>query len=625
MKVSKATFKKGTARVVACVMAASSVLFCFVGCESPNAGNVDMLNELADSLALMMMGGDAFNWNALSADPEGSFGVTRGEDNTWYSYGGKLGDGDILSARLAFNGLQNDFEDFREDRFSGVDAVTYRSLGFMLESYCDYYNSRYAADFSLFGGGYINAEGGYVADFASSFENFIFRDETDVKTLLAVTEDTNRAFATYVDYARDRASSGFPLYDYSITSMQTYLNDVYEQGEEYYLYELAENKINGAEFLSEGKKASYKTLYNEALTDKFMRGVKSLSDGLGSYKGNLTGTDKSYLAQYGKAGKAYYEIMFGMRTGIFGANIQSVYSELQSAYSSYAEKLEDVSARVEALKDVEETVYNDFNAYVKGEKVLLGLTDPEKILEYLKDAAKHIVPDLETTHEIDFKYMDDTVAQITSTVAYYVKSPVDETGSAEHITLNPVQAVEKPADLLTTIAHEGYPGHLYAHVKSKETGTRLISTTNSCITFSEGWAQYVELALLDHIAATTEDKAVKLYAEYDKYDILTNYINNVLMDMMINYMGYGVTDLTALGLPRDAALFYVEYFMEHPVLFVPYGYGIYYLYELHNDARSALGDKYDEISFNDALLSEGFGPTLPRAGQIARNYIAANK
>lgn len=596
------------------VMSAST-LFGLAGCNDGRY-TAETLEALGFDFSVTMMSGDAFVWNAYSATPYETYGYVVPDNQTWYSYHGMSDNNQIRTLNYLFDLYADELSHYKLSDLSGSAAITYRTLDNALDTYRSYYKSKYAKKFEILGGSYISDEGGHVADFAQSFENFEFRSEKDVAHLLSVTQSTGEAFETYLDFAHDRVTAGYPLYDYTINSMRDYLNDVCEKGEEFYLYALADKKIDDAAFLNEASKTKYKSDFKAALDNSFLVGVKTLYDGLDEYTGKVTKTNKSYLAAAGDAGKAYYEWLFRQKTGIKNANLTNVFNELVVAYNNYLDRRDGALEEIDALQQTDKATYDEFYEYYNETKVLLGLTDPQEILDYLKTAAKDIVPDLKTQPDIGFKYMDDTVAEITNALAYYMRTPLDQTDSSEKITLNGYQMQQNPADLLTTIAHEGYPGHLYAHVNSKENGTSLLSTCLSNLAFGEGWANYVELVLLDNIAKTANTATAK-YCEYKKYQILAGYVGMALYDLNINYFGKSAEELGGSDV--------IEMLMEIPAAYIPYGYGMYTMYTLHEKAKNALGNKYSEVDFNGALLSEGFGPTLARAKQITDNYIKKHK
>ena len=583
----------------------------------------DELNMLADSLAVSLVGYDAFTWNVCSIRPEQSYGVTI-ENPQWYTYE-KVTQNDIYSGRMLLNLYKRELNKVDYSALGAADAATYRAIDYALNTYNDYYSSQYAAQFSLMGGSFINATGGYVSDFADTCENYAFRNENDVKNLLSLTVSTKDAFVSYLNFADDRAQSGYPLYDYTINAMQDYLDKVAKQGTDYYLYSLTESMIDGATFLSETEKDRYKTEYSAALTDCFMVGVRELSQGLESYKGNVETTEESYLTAYGNAGRAYYEWMFKQKTGMRNVNMYTVYNDIYQAYVVYNAGLQTAKAQAEQLETTNKAAFDDYKAYKNGDKALLGLDEPQEMMDYLKVAAKKIVPDLKSMPEITFKYMDDTAAEISNALAYYLHSPIDEQNATERITINGYTTAGNPAETLTVLAHEGYPGHLYAYVNAKENGTSLLATLVNCSAFSEGWANYTELALLNNIAEETDDVAVKLYCNESYYATLTGYVASLLNDMMVNYFGYSVEDMVKLGEDRENAQTIVERLMEIPAAYVPYGYGMHVMVELHNSAKAALGERYDECEFNRALLSEGFAPTLDRAKSITSSFVSKKK
>ncbi|MDE6549973.1 MAG: DUF885 domain-containing protein [Clostridia bacterium] len=591
----------------------------FTACDSEAAAS-RKLNELANETALFLLGNDAYSWNTLSVNPQQSYGYERYGDPKWYSYS-PLTDSDVKDIRYAFNYLNKKFAKIKVAKLHDADVATYYSLKHALNTYTQYYGSDYVKEFSLIDSGYINSQGGYVADFTSMAENYSLRNKDDIQDLLSMFLSCKDAFSTYIDYARDRVSAGYPLYDSSINSMIEYLDEVVDMGDSYYLYDYTYDRIDGLSFLSDSEKTNYKNSFRIAINDSFMSGVRTLSSGLASYRGNVKTTNKSYLASYGNIGKELYSWLFNSRTGA-DTEISSAYLGLCAAYEKYGMQAEAIADEIDAVKDTNAALYNEFYAYVDGDKKPLGLTDPEEILSYLKSAAKDIVPDLISQPNIDLKYMDDTAGKRTPVIAYYILSPLDETDSTEHITLNPYYIQNSPDEvLLTTMAHEGYPGHLYAYVNAKEKGASLMSTLMSVKAFSEGWAVYAQITLLKNIADSTQDTALKKFCEYTYSNTVANYLIAVIMDIQINYLGVSVQDYVGMGMDEDYVRNLMELIMEDPTMYVPYGYGIYSMLNLHDKAKSALGDKYNEVEFNGILLSDGMGPALSRAEQITSDYI----
>ena len=401
-------FKRTIALTVCVIVAVVCVSVGFAGCNFMR--DTEMLNYLADQIAMnMFMGDDALAWNVYSITPEESYGYVKEGEYSWYSYS-PITDDAIDGIHSLLSVYKKFMRNINPSKLSAKDAITYRALDDVIYKYLAYYGSPYAKAFTLIGGSYISSEGGYVADFSDTVENFTFRNEEDIKSLLEIVESTEDAFATYLQFAKDRISAGYPLYDVTIDGLRDYLNDLLNLGEEYYLYAYVGNKLEDATFLSESARARYKSEYKNALTYSFMEGVRSLYNGLETCKGRVTDTNMSYLAAYGEVGRAYYEWSFMNKTGMRNKSVFEVYDEILDALEECDDGMQSVLDRVDALEETNSAVYKEFYEYYNGEKVYLGLTKPTEVLEYLKTAAKSIVPDLKATPQIDFKYLDSTVA-----------------------------------------------------------------------------------------------------------------------------------------------------------------------------------------------------------------------
>ncbi len=616
--------KKSIAFLILIIIVMSCCAITVAACNPIGSINETRVNLLADSFSMLLLGNDAFAWNVFSITPEDSYGYIKSEAYSWYTYT-KASKSDMQDLREVFNIFSDELENINSSKLSKKGYAKYRALDYVISSYVKYYSSRYALDFTLIGSSYINAQGGYVADFATTVDSYAFRNEDDIKNLLEITDSTREAFLSYLNYASDRIEANYPLYDYSLTGMKRYLDSVSAQGENYYLYSLIAKKINAVGFLGAEAKQDYIQRFRSSFTNNFMTGVRMLSEGLDDYTGYVVSTNESYLNAYGEIGRLYYKWQFENKTGIKNADLELIFTEINTMYKDYADRLESTMDTVNALENGSPSVYTDFHAYLNGEKALLNLTPPEQMLDYLKVAATDIVPELNTEPQIYFRQMDDTVGMVTNTLAYYLRSPLDDLDSPEYITLNSYYISQHPEELLlATIAHEGYPGHLYAYVYAKENGESLMTTAFSPTAFAEGWAVYVETVLLSNIAAASSDQAVKLYCEYYLQDIVASFLLHAMMDMQINYFGIGVDDLTSQDMPLEQARSIVEQLMESPAQYIPYGYGTCVMLRLHEEAKYALGSNYNEVEFNKHLLSEST-TTLTRAEELTDEYIVSNR
>ena len=560
--------------------------------------------EVLDEFFLLFLDDDCYSWNVFVND-QSLFNYVRPEGYTpsWYSYE-HITDEEYELWVADYVYLLGELAVFDDAVMPYTQLEAKISLEKFLRNSYNYYSS--SSIDPLMELNYIDSFGGYVANFTQCVTNYTFRNEQDVKDMLSYTLSTDEAFETYITYMEDKVNAGYPISDTTLDGMNEYLLSVLSGGENYYLYQYLANTINGLDFLDDAKKESYIEQYNDALTNHFLVGVKTLSDSIETFKGNKT--DNMYLSTYGDAGKELYKNLLEDALGIENIDMDEYIKYIDDALNYYKEKFEETSDAISSLSSKDR---GTANGYINGTKSLAGSMDPDKSLEYLKEFAKTLVPDLKSNPEIEFAYMDETLAAVSNAVAYYTKSTLDG-NPVEKITLNSLALGNDKNATLATIAHEGYPGHLFAYVYSKERNLPNVQVINSNTGHAEGWTKYIEAKLYDYISAnaTTNKKPIKAACDYLKYYEYLVFALYTKVDVMVNYQGKKVSDvaslLSSLGLNSSAAQDVVNTLVEIPTQYATYGYGMIRMTELHEYAQNMLGDLYDEIEFNMAVHSYGW-------------------
>ena len=266
------------------------------------------------------------------------------------------------------------------------------------------------------------------------------------------------------------------------------------------------------------------------------------------------------------------------------------------------------------------------NSIIDGEIKVLDTDDPLEIVTYLRDVfAKTIVTDLENTPVIDVAYMDKTVTANTTTLAYYMKSALDSTDK-EFIHLNGDALGDDYLETIKTLAHEGYPGHLYAYVFTKENDNlsnfvRVSTNTGH----GEGWAKYVECALCDYLGETKKGDWINAMGKSKYWDLFIYQIYT-RMDVGISYEGCDVQEVLSylknqnLSVDENSARDILLQLIEMPGQYAAYGYGQALFYEMHDEAKALLGNSYSEVEFNTMLLSHGW-IGLSDLEELYNNYM----
>ena len=140
----------------------------------------------------------------------------------------------------------------------------------------------------------------------------------------------------------------------------------------------------------------------------------------------------------------------------------------------------------------------------------------------------------------------------------------------------------------------------------------------------EGWATYVELALYEYALERASSSADKAVIRYLYANQLAGFLLETRLDVAIHYQNWNVgriaTYLGNLGYNSDAAEEIYRLLIETPASYAAYGYGKLFFVRLHNEAKSYLGENYDEKEFNAMLLSKGW-TSLGKLNETYQSYM----
>lgn len=525
-------------------------------------------------------------------------------DSTWYTYEPTTEE-DFVEAKEYFNDLYEELTSYKDSGLSPLQQVAYNKVeDFLLENIALYE----IKDIEYMRIVYVDSFGGYVADFATYMEAYSYRSEEDAKDIVDFIRSTETAFPSYVGFVEAKAEHGYGLTRNTVYEMINFLKDILDQGEDYYLADAICAKINASKALTAAQKEDYCSQVQEAMDKEYLNGVQALHDGLKEYLETAPEVEEGYWSIY-ETGK-----------DLFTADLSSLLGFAEFDADAYLAELQAEFKRTDALvSDTQSVLVKKFSIstteqlYKVLESYPIVTGTPKEMMEYLKEFAPHIVPNLQSEPEILIKEMDEASAKVSNAVAYYMKSALDNTG-AENITLNPLKLGDGN-DVLSTLAHEGYPGHLYSYVFSKEIGQHELSTIMTSTAHGEGWATYVALALYEYAMERTDDPNLYAVLDYLRAQELNSYLIYAIFDANIHLKGWTYENIS-LWLQKNYG--YEEAdgdetgkeiyntLVEMPVTYAAYAYGKLYFVKLHDQAKQILGAFYNEVEFNAMLLSKGW-------------------
>jgi len=524
---------------------------------------------------------NTINLHYTLAYPE-NFGITEYEPG--------LGSFAIEEMRKSYDEmkqLKKELESFSYEQLTKEQQFTYDII-------LDYIETELSVEDLLLYTEVLGPVTGYQAQLPVLLAEYKFRTVRDIEDYLALVSKVDDIFTELVEFEKEKSKAGLFMSDYVAESIIDQCRQFIENPEENYMIAVFETEINAFDGLSEEEKKNYIAKNKELITTELVTAYQTLIDGLQSLKG--TGTNEKGLYYY-EDGVRYYEYLVRSLTG----SSRSV-KELMDATDKY---IYNSIMRMQNVMIKNPNVMNDWDTYEFCE------TDPEKIL---KDLAVKIQKDFPALPETNYviKYVHPSMEEHMSP-AFYLTPPVDDSLN-NIIYINKSQITQ---DLYTTMAHEGYPGHLYQNVYTASKNLPLVRNLFSNSGYSEGWATYVEYYSYS-LGGLDEDLAQVLMLNNSAILGIYAYV-----DMGVHYLGWDVEDvreyLVYYGLNGDAAQEIFEIMVSEPANYLSYFIGYLEILNLQETAKTAWGNDYSLKKFHEAVLSLGAAP-FDLLDEAIKNY-----
>ena len=417
-------------------------------------------------------------------------------------------------------------------------------------------------------------------------EEYLFFDEEDVKDYLALLATTKDYFSQIIAFEKEKAASGLFMPDYSCESVISQCNDFIAAADNHFLIETFNKRVNAMESLSQDVKDAYIALNEKLVKEDLVAAYQYLADEMTSLLG--CGKNEQGLC-YLPNGRDYYEYLVYYYSG----SDDSIYN--------IQKKISD--ARTQALTNCANLANADPAIYDKCNNAILSRKDAAATLEELKIDMLDLFPAAPAT-SYTVNHIDECIADYVAP-AYYITPPIDDySKNSIHINAT-IDATS--LDYFTTLAHEGFPGHLYQTVMSYETEIDLVRNILYYGGYTEGWATYVEMISYQYADV---DKSAAGFLQNNQSALLSLYAST---DLGIHYDGwtreetadfwrdYGITDKETLN-------WIYEYIVGEPGSYLKYYVGYLEFLELKEYAMEIFGNNYNDIAFHQTLLDIGPAP-----------------
>ena len=428
---------------------------------------------------------------------------------------------------------------------------------------------------------------------------YTLRDKKDVENYLNLLQSVPAYFDGLATFEKEKAAEGLFMSNDACRDTIAQCNHIITEeslteGTHFLQTSFAErlqSLVDSGEITS-GELDAYLQANNQILLHSILPAYQSLAHSLMLLCGN--GTNDNGLCYY-PDGREYYEILIARQTGssktpeeLMGALKTSFMAEYAS-FIEVANQIQGSNAAVfslsepdKILADLECKIASDFPAYP-------GMTE-------------------KTMPVCEIKKVSSSMEEYLSP-AFYLTPPLDDI--SENVIYINYGCTPENIELYTTLAHEGYPGHLYQSVYStlawKDQNVHPVRHLLHFGGYVEGYATYAEFYSYQYAADYTDQNYSELVlrnrklhlALYSMLDISIHYYGTTYEEAHETLCSFGIEDAQTT---REI----YDYIVNSPGNYLQYYVGYLEIMECRELARLKWKDHYSDYNFHEFLLD--FGP-----------------
>ena len=497
---------------------------------------------------------------------------------------------DPVAAKASVRNVLSSLQEFDPDTLSSENALTFKILDTYLK------NASTGTDYLLYQEP-LGPVSGIHTQLPVLLSEYSFYDTQDVETYLALLKETPSYFDSVIRFEQKKATSGLFMPDYQADSVLDTCQSFIDMGKENYLVSTFNERIASLDLLPENKKDSFQKENMKLVTEEIYPAYQNLITAIKSLKGK--GMNEQGLSHF-PYGKKYYEYLVRQTTGC-----NESISRLR--LMTRAQILEDLSAMQKVLFPADAALT---------QASVLEQTPPDSMLDDLRSKITDTFPEIP---DVDFqvKYVPESMQDYLSPAFYMI--PAIDNLTENVIYINNGQTASG-LNLYTTLAHEGYPGHLYQTVYFSASEPDPIRSILDFGGYVEGWATYAEM-MSYYLAPLPKTEASLL--QKNNSVILGLY---ALADMGIHYDGWSVTDTVrffsdyGINDPNAVQSVY-KLIIGSPANYLKYYIGYLKFYELKKEMADALGNQFSQKEFHRAVLDVGPAPFEIVYDEVEKNLL----
>lgn len=439
--------------------------------------------------------------------------------------------------------------------------------------------------------------------------DYTFRREKDVEDYLHLLDQIDVYFDQLISFEKEKAGQGLFMSDASAAKIIEQCDSIMDAGSlssgNHFLHTTFEERINKLaeeKGISEEQKSRWISENDRLLTTVVAPAYEKLGDAFLILSGS--GQNANGLAHY-PMGQEYYEYLLASVTG----SNRSIPEIRKMLFQDFQKNYAALTGLIR--------IYPELAAVSIQQVPMLPFDSPEEMLLDLQSRMKDDFPsfpaaDGNFSPVCTVKNVSPAMEPYTSP-AYYLTPPIDDL--EDNIIYINQKNQPDSLSLYTTLAHEGYPGHLYQTVYSQLfLNAQPASPIRSILHYGgyvEGWALYVEDLSYQYAQTIVSDQPLKA-AWYEACRLNRNLQLCIysLLDIAIHYEGADLVQVQAIlhkiGItsPETITAIY-QYIVEEPVNYMKYYLGFLEFQDLKTQAQSLWGENYTDLDFHRFVLETG--------------------
>lgn len=438
---------------------------------------------------------------------------------------------------------------------------------------------------------------------------YTFRTERDITDYLALLDQSASYYESLLAFEQARSEAGFSMPAAALKEVRHQCDSIVTSVElkEHSHFLQTSFRARLAEFvqknpLTKDSVNAYIAENDRLLSNRLIPAFTKLGDGL------ILLEDPSIslhgLAAYPQ-GKDYYLSLLISQTGS--------YRPIEEIRAMLTTGLEE---ELQALRGLLRNNSLASSRYFSNETCTLPYADESEMLANLQE---HMASDFPMLPEVTSSVTTAaTVKQVSNNLskycapAFYLTSPLDDT-EQNVIYINPLKTAEN-LDLYTTLAHEGFPGHLYQTVfHNRYAQANHLNPAYELLWYGgylEGWALYCEFLSYDYAAEELSDSADKTLVAIEKHSRNLQLCLYSLIDIMIHYDNASPAQISAFlerfGISDTAnAEAIYNYIAQEPCNYLKYYLGYLEILSLRSKAQVLWNEAYTDYLFHKFFLENG--------------------